>query len=152
MAAPLGGTSASDASASDASAAVPMFGDVFTDIHAHYLLGRKLGTGNFAKVVQGTCRHDLPQCRLKAGEHVAVKVVKKPQSRSAVERLHMIRAEVEILRSVQHANIVRLCMPHRARTPSEQTSRATTGDPHATALQCIQTGLLLTRLIPALDS
>ena len=50
------------------------------------------------------CRHDLPQCRLKAGEHVAVKVVKKPQSRSAVERLHMIRAEVEILRSVQHAN------------------------------------------------
>ena len=99
MASPLGGTSASDASA-----AVPMFGDVFTDIHAHYLLGRKLGTGNFAKVVQGTCRHDLPQCRLKAGEHVAVKVVKKPQSRSAVERLHMIRAEVEILRSVQHAN------------------------------------------------
>jgi len=94
-------------SAGDASSAVPMFGDVFTDINAHYILGRKLGTGNFAKVVQATCRHDLPQCRLKAGQHVAVKVVKKPQSRS-VERLHMIRAEVEILRSVQHANIVRL--------------------------------------------
>ena len=92
------------ASASEASSAVPMFGDVFTDINAHYVLGRKLGTGNFAKVVQAACRHDLPQCRLKSGQHVAVKVVKKPQSRSAVERLHMIRAEVEILRSVQHAN------------------------------------------------
>ena len=61
-------TSASDVSsavaaatsASDVSSAVPMFGDAFTDIHAHYVLGRKLGTGNFAKVVQATCRHDLP--------------------------------------------------------------------------------------------
>ena len=85
-----------ETSAGDASSAVPMFGEVFTDINAHYILGRKLGTGNFAKVVQATCRHDLPQYRLKAGQHVAVKVVKKPQSRS-VERLHMIRAEVEIL-------------------------------------------------------
>eukprot|EP00964_Phaeocystis_antarctica_P009437 scaffold5122_cov48-Phaeocystis_antarctica.AAC.1 len=33
--------------------------------------------------------------------------------------------------------------PHRARTPGQQTSRATTGDPHATALQ---TGLLLTHV------
>ena len=104
MAAPLGGAP----SASEASSAVPMFGDHFTDIHVHYVLGRKLGTGNFAKVVQAACKHDLPQFRLKAGDHVAVKVVKKPQSRSAVERLDMIRAEVEILRSIQHANIVRL--------------------------------------------
>ena len=96
-----------ETSAGDASSAVPMFGEVFTDINAHYILGRKLGTGNFAKVVQAQCKHDLPQYRLKAGQHVAVKVVKKPQSRS-VERLHMIRAEVEILRSVQHANVVRL--------------------------------------------
>ena len=39
--------------------------------------------------------------------------------------------------------------PHRARTPSQQTSRATTGDPHGTALQA---GLLLTRVRLALDS
>ena len=96
-----------ETSAGDASSAVPMFGEVFTDVNTHYILGRKLGTGNFAKVVQAQCKHDLPQYRLKAGQHVAVKVVKKPQSRS-VERLHMIRAEVEILRSVQHANVVRL--------------------------------------------
>ena len=43
--------------------------------------------------------------------------------------------------------------PHRARTPNWQTSRASTGDPHATALQCIQTGpvLLLTRVSLASD-
>ena len=98
----------SSAAPSASPPAPPLFGETFTDVHAHYVLGRKLGAGNFAKVVQATCRHDMPQCRLKAGDHVAIKVMKKPSSRSAVERLHMIRAEVEILRSVQHANIVRL--------------------------------------------
>ena len=39
-----------------------------------------------------------------------------------------------------------------ARTPDEQASRATTAhSPHATAPQCIQAGLLLTRLRLALD-
>ena len=42
-------------------------------------------------------------------------------------------------------------MPHRARTPNEQTSRRARR-PHVTALQCAQTGLLLTRLSLAVDS
>ena len=53
-------TMAAATSGSDVSSAVPMFGDAFTDINVHYVLGRKLGTGNFAKVVQATCRHALP--------------------------------------------------------------------------------------------
>ena len=42
----------------------------------------------------------------------------------------------------------RFGMPRRAQTPGWQTSRATTGDPHATALHA---ALLLTRLTLALD-
>ena len=88
--------SSSSAQPSASPPAPPLFGEAFTDVHAHYVLGRKLGTGNFAKVVQATCRHDMPQCRLKAGDHVAIKVVKKPHSRSAVERLHMILSLIHI--------------------------------------------------------
>ncbi|KAL1528005.1 hypothetical protein AB1Y20_009376 [Prymnesium parvum] len=87
----------------------PLFGEHFTDIHEHYIIGRKLGSGNFAKVVLGTSKRDLPQWKLKAGDGVAIKVVKKPTtSHAAAERVQMLRAEVEILRSMRHPNIVQL--------------------------------------------
>ena len=73
-----------ETSAGDASSVVPMFGEVFTDINAHYILGRKLGTGNFAKVVQATCRHDLPQCKLKAGDHVVMPCAPHPHTAAAL--------------------------------------------------------------------
>ena len=47
--------------------------------------------------------------RLRAGDSVAIKVVKKPSSgRGAAERLAMLKAEVEILRSIRHPNVVQL--------------------------------------------
>ena len=87
----------------------PLFGDQFTDVSEDYVLGRRLGSGNFAKVVLGKLKRPMPHWKLQAGDGVAIKVVKKPSSshRSA-ERVQMLRAEVEILRSIQHPNIVRL--------------------------------------------
>ena len=34
----------------------PLFGDTFTDVAKDYTLGRRLGSGNFAKVVHGALR------------------------------------------------------------------------------------------------
>ena len=84
--------------------------DHFTDPTEYYTIGRKLGTGNFAKVVLATLKADrgVAATKLKAGQEVAIKVMKKPSSRSAVERLAMLRAEVEILRSMNHPNVVTL--------------------------------------------
>ena len=96
-----------DGEASSSSSNPPLFGEGTASVHAHYAFGDTLGTGNFAKVIRATCRCATPHCRLAAGDTVAIKVVRKPLSRSA-ERRDMIRAEVEILRSVQHPNIVRL--------------------------------------------
>ena len=86
----------------------PLFGDNFTDVNQDYVLGRRLGAGNFAKVVHGEVKHAQSQWKLKVGDGVAIKVVKKPSSRRAVERVQMLKAEVEILRSINHPNIVRL--------------------------------------------
>lgn len=58
-------------------------------------------------MLTGTARVDRPP--LRAGDNVAVKVVRKPASRrAAAERVPMLRAEVEILRSIRHPNIVPL--------------------------------------------
>jgi len=86
----------------------PLFGSTFTDVSADFTLGKRLGTGNFAKVVLGHVKKPMAHWRLAAGDGVAIKVVKKPASRRAVERVEMLRAEVQILRSIQHPNIVRL--------------------------------------------
>ena len=86
----------------------PLFGDHFTDVNAEYILGKRLGSGNFAKVLLGQTKRPMPLWKLQAGDGVAVKVVKKPSSLRAVERVQMLRAEVEILRSIRHPNIVQL--------------------------------------------
>lgn len=101
-----GGPSLARGESSDAPA--PLFGDSYTDVSVDYALGKKLGAGNFAKVVLGELKRPQPQWKLRTGDHVAVKVVKKPASRRSVERVSMLRAEVEILRSINHPNIVRL--------------------------------------------
>jgi calcium/calmodulin-dependent protein kinase I len=86
----------------------PLFGSSFTDVSADFTLGRRLGTGNFAKVVLGHLKRPMPHWKLAAGDGAAIKVIKKPSSRRAVERVELLRAEVQILRSIQHPNIVRL--------------------------------------------
>lgn len=102
---------------SESPAESPLFGDKFTDVTTDYELGKRLGAGNFAKVMLARSRRDLPRWRLAAGSSVAIKVVKKPSSTRAVDKVKMLRAEVEILRSIQHPNIVRLFdiyeSPHR---------------------------------------
>ena len=84
----------------------PIFGDTFTDVSADYELGKRLGAGNFAKVVLGRSKRGAPHWKLAAGAEVAIKVVKKPSSARAVEKVRMLEAEVEILRSIHHPNIV----------------------------------------------
>ena len=86
----------------------PLFGSSFTDVSADFTLGRRLGTGNFAKVVLGHLKRPMPHWKLASGDGAAIKVIKKPSSRRAVERVELLRAEVQILRSIQHPNIVRL--------------------------------------------
>ena len=50
------------ASSSDADPEpTPLFGDAFTDVAADYTLGKKLGAGNFAKVVLGELKRAAPQ-------------------------------------------------------------------------------------------
>ena len=92
----------------DQNVVTPLFGETFTDVGQDYSLGKRLGSGNFAKVVLGELKRAQPQWKLKAGDAVAIKVVKKPSSRKAIERVQMLKAEVEILRSIHHPNIVRL--------------------------------------------
>jgi len=89
----------------------PMFTDHFTDVEALYTVGRKLGVGNFAKVVQASCKHPMPQHGLPAGAQVAVKIVKKP-SRLSVDKVEMLQAEIDVLRSIEHPNLVRLYDVH----------------------------------------
>ena len=107
---PATSSSAPAASPPAPAPAKPLFSDHFTDPTEYYTIGRKLGTGNFAKVVLATLKADrgVAATKLKAGQEVAIKVMKKPSSRSAVERLAMLRAEVEILRSMNHPNVVTL--------------------------------------------
>ena len=85
--------------------AAPLFGTTFTDVSTEYDIGRKLGAGNFA-VVQGSVKLHAHSGDWKRVT-VAIKVVKKP-SRGEALRVQTLRAEVEILRSINHPNIVRL--------------------------------------------
>lgn len=88
-----------------------MFCEHFTDVEALYTVGRKLGVGNFAKVVQASCNFAMPQHGLRAGAQVAVKIVKKP-SRVSVDKVEMLQAEIDVLRTIDHPNLVRLYEVH----------------------------------------
>ena len=55
----------------------PLFGSSFTDVSADFTLGRRLGTGNFAKVVLGHLKRPMPHWKLAAGDGAAIKVIKK---------------------------------------------------------------------------
>jgi serine/threonine protein kinase len=89
----------------------PMFCEHFTDVEALYTVGRKLGVGNFAKVVQASCNFAMPQNGLKAGDQVAIKIVKKP-SRLSTDKVQMLQAEIDVLRTIEHPNLVRLYDVH----------------------------------------
>ena len=52
--------------------------------------------GNFAKVLLATAKRNVPGTPLKAGEQVAIKVIKKPSSRRSTDRIEMLRAEVGV--------------------------------------------------------
>ena len=61
------------------------------------------------------------------------------------------RGGVELLRANPRRIGAAAYAAHRGLKPRASSLRVFTGDPHAKALQCIQPGLLLTRLSPALD-
>mmetsp|Transcript_8067 Transcript_8067/g.20762 ORF Transcript_8067/g.20762 Transcript_8067/m.20762 type:complete len:640 (+) Transcript_8067:207-2126(+) len=105
--APLPPPSAAGGAGSGGMPSPPLFCEVYSDVASMFEVGRKLGQGNFAKVVQASARRDLPSAGLRAGEQVAVKIVKKP-SAMAAPVVEMLRSEIAILRSVRHPNIVRL--------------------------------------------
>lgn len=52
----------------------PVFCEAFSDVADMFEVGRKLGSGNFAKVIQATCKRAIPSADLKAGAQVAIKV------------------------------------------------------------------------------
>ena len=84
-----------------------LISETFSDVNVDYEIGRTLGAGNFGKVVLGTARRPQPQWKLRSGDAVAIKVVKKPSAKRA-ERVRMLRSEVDILSMINHPNIVRL--------------------------------------------
>ena len=65
-----------------------------------YLLNEELGSGGFAKVVQGI--------HIPTGEKVAVKIMDKAQIFSEPLNLNRIRREIAILKIVRHKNIIKL--------------------------------------------
>ncbi|KAG8463192.1 hypothetical protein KFE25_011189 [Diacronema lutheri] len=83
----------------------PLFCEAFSDVADMFEVGRKLGSGNFAKVIQATCKRQIAE--LRPGSQVAIKIVKKPSNMSPAAA-EMLRSEIAILRSVRHPNIVRL--------------------------------------------
>ena len=65
-----------------------------------YLLNEEIGSGGFAKVVQGI--------HIPTGEKVAVKIMDKAQIFSEPLNLNRIRREIAILKIVRHKNIIKL--------------------------------------------
>ncbi|KAJ1630386.1 kinase-like domain-containing protein [Pavlovales sp. CCMP2436] len=88
-----------------------MFCERYTDVESLYTVGRKLGVGNFAKVVQASCNFAMPQHGLKVGAQVAIKIVKKPP-RVSTDKVDMLHAEIDVLRTIEHPNLVRLYDVH----------------------------------------
>lgn len=96
---------------------LPILTNEFSDISLNYTLGRRLGTGNFAKVVSGSCIRDIPRCGLKAGQQVAIKVMKKPRAgKMSNEKVSMLKSEVDIMRSIDHPNVVKLYEVYESQT------------------------------------
>ena len=65
-----------------------------------YLLNEEIGSGGFAKVVQGI--------HIPTGEKVAVKIMDKAQIFSEPLNLNRIQREIAILKIVRHRNIIKL--------------------------------------------
>ena len=65
-----------------------------------YLLNEEIGSGGFAKVVQGI--------HIPTGEKVAVKIMDKEQIFSEPLNLNRIQREIAILKIVRHKNIIKL--------------------------------------------
>ena len=65
-----------------------------------YLLNEEIGSGGFAKVVQGI--------HIPTGEKVAVKIMDKAQILSEPLNLNRIQREIAILKIVRHKNIIKL--------------------------------------------
>jgi serine/threonine protein kinase len=62
-----------------------------------YKIGQKLGEGSFGSVRLATC--------LQTGRKVAIKTINKSLS----EQNAQLATEIELLRQIEHPNIVRLC-------------------------------------------
>lgn len=81
----------------------PRAGDAKDDqLHQHYEVGKVLGTGNFATVRLGTKRL--------TGERVAIKIIEKKRFALSQDNFsfNSLLAEVEILRKMDHPNIIRI--------------------------------------------
>jgi Neu-associated kinase len=66
----------------------------------HYLLGRKLGEGSFAKVKEGL--HTL------TGQKVAIKVIDKKKAKEDAYVSKNMRREGKLLQMIIHPNIIQL--------------------------------------------
>ena len=70
---PMAGEAGKPCEGAGRSTARPLFGESFTDVSAAYTLGKKLGVGNFGKVLHGKARRDAARFKLQAGDGVAIK-------------------------------------------------------------------------------
>lgn len=70
------------------------------EVHiGHYILGRTIGTGGFAKVKEA--RHDL------TGVKVAVKIINKRKMKNK-NMISKVKREIKILKFINHQNIIKL--------------------------------------------
>ena len=65
-----------------------------------YILQNEIGSGGFAKVVQGT--------HIPTGEKVAIKIMDKIQLFSDPLNLRRVKSEISLLKIVRHKNIIKL--------------------------------------------
>ncbi|EOA27061.1 hypothetical protein CARUB_v10023156mg [Capsella rubella] len=65
-----------------------------------YVIGRLLGTGNFAKVYHGT--------ETSTGDDVAIKIIKKDHAFKRRGMMEQIEREISVMRLLRHPNVVEL--------------------------------------------
>ncbi|KND03276.1 CAMK/CAMK1 protein kinase [Spizellomyces punctatus DAOM BR117] len=91
-------------------------GKIQSAFDEHYFMGKQLGIGSFAVVKECTRKSDSAK--------FAVKIIDKAQLRG---KLEMLRMEVDVLKRINHPNVIGLCDIHETGTHVYLVTQLATG-------------------------